>query len=213
MSDKPAPAAAEKKPAAAPADDKKGGGKPAVEGKGKRSANGGLLAKTPVLIGAVMAAEAIILFAGFKVLGGGPKNAGADVALVKDGEHGEGKGDGKGEAGHGGKGDAVELPVCELRAPNKLSGRTFLYDVSLFATAKPEQAEKLKGLLSARDALIKDRLRTIIAELDPEKLSGATEPGLETLRRQVKFQLDQIVGEGLVDEVLVPRCMPFRTDY
>ena len=71
----------------------------------------------------------------------------------------------------------------------------------------------MKGLISARDALIKDRVRTIIAEMDPEKLGGGSEPGLETLRRQVKFQLDQIVGDGMIDEVLVPRCMPFRTDY
>jgi hypothetical protein len=37
---------------------------------------------------------------------------------------------------------------------------------------------------------------------------------LETLRRQVKYQLDQILGDDkLIDEVLVPRCIAFRTDY
>jgi hypothetical protein len=166
-----------------------------------------------------MALEGIALFAGFKILGGGPKPATADVSVGHDGaSSAEGRGEhGRaGEAGHGGPGDAattVELPVCEIRAPNKKSGRTVLYDVSIFAVAKAGQADKLKELFSARDALIKDRVRTIIAELDPDLLSGGSEPGLETLRRQVKFQLDQIVGEGKVDEVLVPRCMPFRTDY
>ena len=61
--------------------------------------------------------------------------------------------------------------------------------------------------------MIRDRIRTIIAESDPDKLGGGTEPGLETLRRQIKYQLDEIVGEGLIDEVLVPKCIPFRTDY
>ena len=61
--------------------------------------------------------------------------------------------------------------------------------------------------------MIRDRIRTIIAESDPEKLGGGSEPGLETLRRQVKYQLDVIVGEGLIDEVIVPKCIPFRTDY
>ena len=61
--------------------------------------------------------------------------------------------------------------------------------------------------------MITDRVRTIIAQSDPEKLGGGSEPGLETLRRQVKYQLDEIVGEGVVEEVLVPRCIPFRTDY
>jgi len=61
--------------------------------------------------------------------------------------------------------------------------------------------------------LIQDRIRTIIAQSDPEKLSGGLEPGLETLRRQVKYQLDEIIGPEMIDEVLVPRCIPFRTDY
>ena len=71
----------------------------------------------------------------------------------------------------------------------------------------------MKDTIEARKALITDRIRTIIAQTDPEKLGGGSEPGLETLRRQVKYQLDHIVGEGLIDEVLVPRCIPFRTDY
>jgi hypothetical protein len=29
----------------------------------------------------------------------------------------------------------------------------------------------------------------------------------------VKYQLDEIIGDGMIDEVLVPRCIPFRTDY
>jgi flagellar basal body-associated protein FliL len=71
----------------------------------------------------------------------------------------------------------------------------------------------VKDTISSRDALIKDRIRTIIAQSDPDKLGGGSEPGLETLRRQVKYQLDEIIGDGMVDEVLVPRCIPFRTDY
>jgi flagellar basal body-associated protein FliL len=213
MSDKAPPtAAADNQPATTAGDDKKAGksdgnAKAAKGGKGKS-----LLSKTPVLIAGVMVLEGVFLFAGMKVLGGGPKNVHAEVTL-------DGNGTAAGEA-HGGEARAgsgplktVELAVCELRAPNKQSGRTFLYDVSIFAVVGAEHQDKVKELFSARDALIKDRVRTIIAELDPEKLSGGSEPGLETLRRQVKFQLDQIVGDGMVDEVLVPRCMPFRTDY
>ena len=60
--------------------------------------------------------------------------------------------------------------------------------------------------------MIKDRVRTIIAQSDPEKLGGGSEPGLETLRRQVKYQLDEIIGDGMVDDVVVPKCIPFRAD-
>ena len=125
----------------------------------------------------------------------------------------------KGEKGE--KGDAAptdakkttELPVVDFRAPNKQTGRMFIYDVSIFAVVKTSSADEVKQIIADRDALIKDRVRTIIAESDPDKLGGGSEPGLETLRRQIKFQLDEIVGDGMIDEVLVPRCMPFRTDY
>lgn len=190
---KTAPAAA-----AAPAGDKKEAAKEAG-GIGK------MLGKTPVLLGAVMLMEAAVLIAGFKVVGGGgPKTAvGAEIVSEKSGEKG-GEGTGGGVDPKG----PVEIQLVDFRAPNKQSGRTFLYDVAIYVTTKTANQDKVKELISGRDALIKDRVRTIIAEIDPEKLN---EPGLETLRRQVKNQLDQIVGENLIDEVLVPRCIAFRT--
>ena len=182
---------------------------------------GGLLAKTPVLLGAVMVLEAVVLFAGFKMLSGGPQHAaGAELSSTEEGEgHGDGHG-GKGEghgAGGGKPGDRkakpVELNVLDFKAPNKVNGRTFLYDVSIFVVCKSEYEKQVKDTLKEREALIKDRVRTIIAQSDPEKLVGGSEPGLETLRRQVKYQLDTIVGEGVIEEVLAPKCIPFRTDY
>jgi flagellar basal body-associated protein FliL len=210
---------AEKKPdAAAPAaaaSEKK-------DAHGAKSAGGGLLTKVPVLMGGVMIIEAVVLFAGFKFLGGGaPKSAdGADIAhLDTEGGHGEGQGGGGGH-GEGGapapavdKKKSVEINVLDFKAPNKQSGRTFLYDVSIYLVTKNEFAEQVKQTIKDREALIKDRIRTIIAQSDPEKLGGGSEPGLETLRRQVKYQLDEIVGEHMISEVLVPRCIPFRTEY
>ena len=217
---------AEKKPDAAPA--ASGDKKDAKAGTG----GGGmaaLLSKTPVLMGGVMLIEAVVLFAGFKFLGGGAKPAdAANVAHLETEEghgeaaaeegHGEG---GHGEAGHGDgakppavdKKKSVEINVLDFKAPNKQSGRTFLYDVSIYLVTKNEFADKVKQTIKDRDALIKDRIRTIIAQSDPEKLGGGSEPGLETLRRQIKYQLDEIVGEQMISEVLIPRCIPFRTDY
>ena len=179
----------------------------------KSPATGGLLGRTPVLLGTVMLLEAAVLFAGFKMLGGGGPStaAGAELATEGDDSHGD---------GHGGKGGKssdkkkqVELLVVEFKAPNKASGRTFLYDVAIYLVTKAEQEKHVKDTLKEREALIKDRIRTIIAQSDPEKLTGGSEPGLETLRRQVKYQLDIILGEGVIEEVLVPKCIPFRTDF
>jgi flagellar basal body-associated protein FliL len=85
-------------------------------------------------------------------------------------------------------------------------------DVSIFVVTRGENEEKVRKAIKDREALIKDRVSTIIRQSDPEKLSGGAEPGLETLRRQVKFQLDEIVGEGVIDEVLVPRCIPLPAE-
>jgi flagellar basal body-associated protein FliL len=185
---------AEKKPEAAPAAEKKDAAK-----------SGGIMTKTPVLLGGVMLLEAVVLFAGFKFVGGPKSASAADLTtpIKKEGA------DDKAAT----KDQTAELQLLESRFPNKQSGRMFLYDVSIVLTVKAEALDKVKKVIADRDALIKDRVRTIIAQLDPEKLGGGSEPGLETMRRQVKFQLDEIVGEGLIDEVLVPRCIPFRTDY
>lgn len=191
MSDKP-----EKKPeAAAPA---AGADKPAEKPKG------GMLTKMPVVLGGVMVLEAVILFAGFKILGSKPQAApGAEMASTEgEGEKGKSKGDKK----------TVEVQVVDFKALNRANGRMMLYSTSIFVVTKAENEEKVKDKFKDNKALIEDRIRTIIAESDPEKLDGASEPGLETLRRQVKYQLDGILGDGVIEEVLVPQCIPFRTD-
>ena len=106
----------------------------------------------------------------------------------------------------------AEIPLLEARFPNKRSGRAFLYDIKIVLSVKKESADKVKAIVAEHDALIQDRVRTIIAESDPDKLGGGAEPGLETLRRQVKYQLDEIVGDGLIDDVLIPQCLPFPAD-
>lgn len=185
-------------------------GAPAKEGEGKKSSAGGVLKSTPVLFGMVMVTEAAVLFAGFKFLGSGARPAHAELSTSEASEAGAG-----GEQG-GTRIDRkklVELSVLEFKAPNKQTGRTFLYDVHLYISAKAEHKERLEQTIKDREATIKDRVRTIIAQSDPEKLGGGVEPGLETLRRQVKFQLDELLGEGLIEEVLIPRCIPYRTEF
>ncbi len=210
---------AEKKPEAAPhppADKKEGA---------EKKAGGGLMSKTPVVMGLVMVLEAVVLFAGFKFVGGGAKPA---VAVELVAEKDEGHGGGGNDGGHGGGGhDApagggakitdkkktVEINVLDFKAPNNMNGRRFVYDVSIFAAIKGENEAKVKESLKDQEARVKDRIRTIIAQMDPEKLGGGSEPGLETLRRQVKSQLELIIGDDMISEVLIPRCIPFRADF
>jgi flagellar basal body-associated protein FliL len=177
---------------------------PAAPAKGV----GGLMSNTPVLLGAVMLLEAVVLFAGFKFLGSGAKNAQADLTTELQKEATAAT-----TAANSDEDGTVEIELLDAKFPNRMNGRTFLYDVSIALSVKTQFADKVKKEITDHDALIKDRVRTIIAQLDPDKLGGGSEPGLETLRRQVKYQLDEIVGDGMIDEVLVPKCLSFRTDY
>ncbi|HEY2589520.1 MAG TPA: hypothetical protein VGI81_27485 [Tepidisphaeraceae bacterium] len=195
---------AEKKPESvaaqsAPAD--------AGHGGAKEKAKGGLLTKLPVLLGGVMLIEGAVLFAGFKLFGAKP--APSDAAALATGDGTEGSSAGKGAAANG---KTVEIPVGDYKALNRTNGRTFLYDISVYVGTKAENQQKVTDAFTASKALIEDRIRTIIAESDPDKLGGGSEPGLETLRRQIKYQLDRIVGDGIINEVLIPRCLPFRTE-
>jgi flagellar basal body-associated protein FliL len=211
---------------AAPAADK--GAEKKDHGK---AAGGGMLSKTPVLIGGAMILEAVILFAGLKFLGGGaPHTAqGADLAAPDESHDSDPADEGHDKepaASSHDSGDkasssapaidkkaSYEVEVIKDRFLNRRSGRTFFYDVSIVAVVKGTNQERATKTIEQRKALITDRVRTIIAQSDPEKLGGGSEPGLETLRRQVKYQLEDIVGENVIEEVLVPRCLPFRTDY
>ena len=185
-------------------------GEKSASAKHGGAAGGGVMAKTPVMMGAVMILEALVLFAGFKFLGGAPKHA---VAIELTGGGGEKGVDGKGIDAGSLKKKRSEINVVDFKAPNVQNGRRYIYDVSIFATVKGDDEQKVKDAIKERDALIRDRIRTIIAQMDPEKLGGGSEPGLETMRRQVKYQLDEIIGEGMIDEVLVPKCIPFRAEF
>lgn len=186
------------------------------EGKEGTAKKAPIWTKLPVLLGGVMVVEAAVLFGLFKVLGGSPKPAAAETELAT-GEAGHGEAGGHGGGGHGGatsrpSGALAELEVTAFRAPNMQGGRRLIYDVAIFAAVKEANKEKVEATLKARKATVEDRVRTIIAQSEPDKLGGGVEPGLETLRRQVKFQLEEIVGEGLIEEILIPRCIPFRGD-
>lgn len=205
-------------------------------GDEKAAKKGGIMAlltKLPVLLGGAMVIEAAVLLIGVKLLVGGPDTAkAADVSLEHGAEKESGHDAPKADAGHdapkadAGHGDAAAAPAAEkidpkklyevqvvaFRAPNARSGKTFLYDVNIVAVVKGKNKAAIENAIKERGNLLNDRIRTIIGQSEPAKL-GASEPGLETLRRQVKYQLDEIVGEGMVDEVLVPRCTPFRTDF
>jgi flagellar basal body-associated protein FliL len=194
----------EKKPEAAPAAAPAPAAAAADKGDKKK---GGMLSKTPVLVGGAMLLEGIVLIAGVYVLRGPTPAAasGAELVAPAEGEHGA--------AAPADENRNIEVKLIEFRAQNKQSGRTFLYDVSMSLLTKAKYEKEIKQSITDHEALIQDRIRTIIAESDPDKLAGGSEPGMETLRRQVKHAMGLILGEDKIQEILISRFIPFRTDF
>jgi flagellar basal body-associated protein FliL len=103
----------------------------------------------------------------------------------------------------------AEVKLVTEKFPNTQSGKLWLYDMQVVAKVSEKNKEKVTALLAEREAEVKDRIRTIIVSSDPKSLA---EPGLETLRRQIAYQLEQDIGKELIKEVLIPKCTPIRAE-
>ena len=103
----------------------------------------------------------------------------------------------------------AEVKLVEAKLYNSQSGKLWLYDMQVVAKVSDKDKEKVTGLFAEHESEIRDRIRTIIASSDPKSLA---EPGLETIRRQIAYQLEQDVGKDLVKEVLIPKCTPIRAE-
>jgi len=169
------------------------------DAKPQGSQGGGSRKQTLIMIGAVaaiMALEAGVIFLAVKFFGGGPAPVEA-VGLV--------------EGTSAGLSDETEMLVVKFKAPNMKSGKTFLYDMEVYVRVKNDKLEQLKNVLETYKATIEDRLNRVVRSAEPEDLR---EDGLQTLRRQIKHELGQIIGdEKIIEEVLIPRCTPFRVGY
>ncbi len=175
---------ASEKAAAAPA-------APAAEEKAAPSKKGGMkmiiAAVAVVLLEAGTVAVTVKMSAGPKNVMAGPPATTTTAAAEKD----------------------VEVKLIADKLPNSQSGRLWMYDMQIVAKVSEKKKEKVTALLTERESEIRDRIRTIVASSDPKRLA---EPGLETLRRQIAYQLEQDIGKELVKEVLIPKCTPIRAE-
>lgn len=191
--------------------------------------------KMLLIIAMVMGLEGVGVFFLAQMLGGGPSTATAagehdeHPATASEGSH-EDSAEGahaSTENGHaaaspsghektGEKGDKpekgaklssaqseIELPEC--RPSNKMSGKLILLRMRVSVLVATPQADKAKGLVDANKARITDRINFVVRSADPQHLN---EPGLETIKRRIKQELDRILADDrLVQEVLVPELL------
>lgn len=168
-----------------------------IESKPRKS----LPVKLIVTVLVVAVVEGAGFFAASTMFGGGPKLA-----------YGEESGENV-LAGEEPAADATTVEVSVLskfKVPNRKSGRLMLFDLDLSVKVPSARAEEMKTLVTERQSEISDRVARIVRNASPEQLLEAE---LKSIRVQFIHAFGEIARDAeLVQEVLIPRCVPIRAD-
>ena len=99
----------------------------------------------------------------------------------------------------------AEVEIAECRPSNFVSGRLVNFKLRVSALVLLTDEAKAAELLEANQSRITDRINFIIRSAEPHHLA---EPGLETIKRRMKHEIDAIVGDQhLIREVLIPEML------
>lgn len=103
----------------------------------------------------------------------------------------------------------AELPLVDCDAINRKSGQSIVVHIALSVRVAAEDQERAAKLIGKRQSTTKDRVQMILRSADPQHLN---EPNLDTIKRQVKFELDKVLGdEELIREVLITQILQSRS--
>ncbi|MEK6644971.1 MAG: hypothetical protein AABZ08_13805 [Planctomycetota bacterium] len=175
-----------KPPAPAPEGDAKADAAPKKKGK----------MMTFALFGGVMLIEGVAIFATMKMLGHEPDPTVGMEPLAPTTKPWE---------------ESSELPVASVRVPNSNGARTMLYSVKVAARVNHKDKDEMREFLEKRKSTIEDVISRTIRSAEEKHLA---EPGLETLKRLVRYELNTLVGEEhKIEQILIPECMPIPAGY
>lgn len=162
-------------------------------------AKGGSRMKTTLILVLVVAVvEGLGFFMVAKFFGGSP-----DPAYGADGQH-------VAEVATTQPG-LVEIELLNrFKVPNKSSGRLYIYDLDVVVSVPTDREEPMRELVKSRMGALSDCVARVIRSADPEVLD---EPELKTLRLQMQHALLGVTrDEEMINQVLIPRCVPMRAD-
>lgn len=101
--------------------------------------------------------------------------------------------------------ETAEVDLADCRPSNKVTGKLITFRLRVSALVRASDAERAAALVKANQARINDRVNFVIRSADPHHLN---EPGLETVKRRIKHELDGILGdEKLLLEILIPELL------
>ncbi|MBN2583255.1 MAG: hypothetical protein JXL80_09310 [Planctomycetes bacterium] len=169
---------------------------PEGEGGGKKKFN----LKTIILIGGFVALQAVltvvIVWAVRGSSGAGPQTVQAAEEQKTDENDDE----------------FVLVPALPNDEENKVvavnaqRGRLVYWALKVTLRVPRGQDETLKERLIANEDLIRDKISTVVGKCDPVILEQEADHA--TLKRQIRFALNSVLGKGAISEVVIPQCIP-----
>ncbi|RIK64006.1 MAG: hypothetical protein DCC65_15125 [Planctomycetota bacterium] len=149
------------------------------------------------IVGGLMLVEGVGIFLCMKFLGTDPDpTIGIEQALTPTTKPWE---------------ESREILVAKVRVLNSNGSKAMLYNVKVVVRVHHENQGRVEEFFNSRKSTVEDAIGRVIRSAEERHLA---EPGLETLKRQVRHELGVLLGDdSLIEQVLVPECMPMPTGY
>lgn len=96
----------------------------------------------------------------------------------------------------------VDITEDDMRVDNwVLGGARMMITIKVVATTQKDKSEKLITKIDENNNQIKDRINTLIGQAQPDHIR---DPEHQVIKRELKAAIEDIVGEGLIEGVLIP---------
>ncbi len=153
-----------------------------------------------VIVGGIVAVEALVIIGAMTLLGGPPEVEAADVPAVLEAPEEE---------------RIVEILVLDGKLPNNKSGVTYLYDIEIYVQVKKRYSDQVAGELDQFRNEIKSEITAVWRTAEARHFQ---EPRLQSLTRRLQTMLTERFGvDRQHDEPIISKCvivmgMGFRID-
>ncbi len=93
---------------------------------------------------------------------------------------------------------------------NYMGGKTRLViTMEVCAKVAKEKGDEFKAIVEAHKTEIKDTIRSFVASAHPDQIK---DPKLQVIKREIQTSVEKIVGEGMIQEILVSSWQSYTAD-
>jgi hypothetical protein len=153
-----------------------------------RASKGGRF-KTILVVGSLLAVEAVVFIGLMMVVGGEPQSASAEGVTAPETDEGE---------------KIVEVQVLDAKLPNAKTGITYLYNTEIWVQVKQKDADRVAEELDRFSNEIRAEIGAIWRTSEPAHFR---EPRLENLTRKVHALLNERFGVNDDGEPILTKCV------